>query len=262
MRHDLDRRWRLPLAAALLAATAGSAWAAVSQAVPPPTVLHLSQTAERRLPRDRLRVEFRAEKRGASPAAVAAAINTLMAQALAAARRVDGITIESGSYTVFRATPENRAALWQGAQSLRLSGADFAALLRLAGTLQADGLAIGDMTYDASPDTLRGSEAALTSEALSALARRAAAIADQLHLVVAGYRNLTVGNAEAADAPVRRFAATAAAASAAMPAPVGAPGEATVRVEVSAEILLSPPRRPPRTGDEPANNSGAPKADN
>jgi len=224
------------LALALAGLTAASARAATPQPTPP-TVLHLSQTAERRLPRDLLRIDLRAEKTAANPEVVEAAINRLMAKALAAARQVAGVAVETGSYAVYRAQPEKTAPEWSGAQTLQLSGADFGALLKLTGALQAEGLVIGNLAYEASAKTVRGAEDALTDEALASLAHRAAAIARQLHLTVLGYRDVTVGNAAAEGGPMPRFAAMTAAA---MPAPVGAPGEATVRVVVSAEILLAP----------------------
>jgi uncharacterized protein len=229
----------LPAAAVLVFILAAPGLAATSQPAPPPTVLHLSQTAKRRLPRDLLHVELRAEKTASSPEVVEAAINRGMAKALAEARQVNGVEIETGSYAVYRVMHEKNAPEWTGAQSLRLSGSDFAALLKLAGALEAEGLVMSDLTYEASPKTVHGAEDALTSEALSALAARAAAIAQQLHLKVNGYRDVTVGNAQAEGGPIPRFAAMA---EATMPAPVGAPGEATVRVTVSAEILLAPAR--------------------
>jgi uncharacterized protein len=226
---------------ALAAAACAPAPALAAPAQPPPqTVLHLTQTAERRLPRDRLHVELRAEKGASNPEAVEAAINRSMAKALAEARRVGGITVETESYSVYRTIPQKGVAEWHGAQSLRLSGADFAALLKLAGVLQADGLVISNLAYEASPEAARGAEDALTAQALADLGRRAAAIARQLHLSVLRYRDVSVGNAEAEGGPVPRFAAMAA--TAAMAAPVGAPGEATIRVTVGAEILLGPAR--------------------
>jgi uncharacterized protein YggE len=86
---------------------------------------------------------------------------------------------------------------------------------------------------------VRAAEDELTAEALSALRRRAAEIAEQLHLSVVGYRDLTVGNAEPGGPPLPRFAATSAAAMA-VPTPTGAAGKATVRITINAAALLAP----------------------
>lgn len=197
------------------------------------TVLHLSQSAERRITRDLLHVDMRADTKGADAKTVEAAINRTMEKALADAKRVAGIEVSTGGYNVYRETASSE---WTGSQSLLLSGTDSAALLSLAGTLQTDGLVMSNLDYTVAPATVRGAENVLTAEALSGLRERAAAVAQQLNLSVLGYRNLTVGNAETQGGPMPRFAAVATAA--AMPAPVAAPGEGTVRVTVSADVLL------------------------
>jgi predicted secreted protein len=201
-----------------------------------PTVLHLTQVAERHLPRDLLHVELRAEKTGADPQTVEAAINQNMAKALAQARQVQGVAIETGSYAVYRQS--QGATDWTGSQSLFLSGGDAGSLLKLAGALQGQGLIMSNLGSEASPKTVHAAEDALTAEALANLDRRVATIAQQLRLSVAGYSNLTVGNAQPEGGPMPRMAV---AAGASMPAPVAASGEATVRVTVTADVLLIKP---------------------
>jgi uncharacterized protein len=241
-RCDMWRAATLASAAiALVPPLSPPALAAAAPSVAAPTVLYLSQSAMRRLSRDRLRVEVRAERTAATPEAVEAAINGLMAKALAEARATAGVAVETGSYGVFRATPANAPARWTGQQSLSLTGVNAAVLLELAGRLQAEGLVMSNLAYEISPGVVHGAEDALTAEALAALQRRAIAIARQLHLDVVGYRDVTVGNAQSEGGPRPLFAAAQAAAV--MPPPVGAAGETTVTVTVSADILLAPPRR-------------------
>ena len=108
------------------------------------------------------------------------------------------------------------------------------AALKLAGTLQSDGLLMSSLGYEISPETVRGAEEDLTAEALAGLDHRAASIADRMHLSVLRYRDLHVGNAETGTGPMPRFAAMA------MAAPVAEPGKAVIRVTVSAELLLGP----------------------
>jgi len=199
------------------------------------TVLHLSQTAERSVVRDVLRVELRVEETGADPRSVQAAINRRMAAALDRARQVQGVRVETGSYTVGEEHPQNGSSRWRGSQSVILIGKDADSLLKLAGALQSDGLSTSSLAYDTAPETVRGAEEDLTAEALTALDHRAAAIADRMHLAVLRYRDLHVGNAETGGRPVPRFAAMA------MAAPVAEPGEAMVRVTVEADLLLAPP---------------------
>ena len=200
------------------------------------TVLHLSQTAERSVVRDVLRVELRAEETGADARSVQAAINRRMAAALDRARQVQGVRVETGSYNVGEEHPQNGPSRWRGSQSMLLTGKDSDSILKLAGTLQSDGLSTSSLAYDTAPETVRGAEEDLTAEALAALDHRAAVIADRMHLAVLRYRDLRVGNAETGGRPVPRFAAMA------MAAPVAEPGEAIVRVTIEAELLLAPPR--------------------
>jgi predicted secreted protein len=229
-----------------------SAWLApaalllVAAADPPPpppqaasTILHLRETAEKSIVPDRLRLEMRAEQSGTDPRDVQAAINRHMAAALATARQAAGVAVETGDYALFEEEPRNAPPRWHGSQSLILGGEDAPLLLKLAGTLQASGLVMSSLAYEISPAKLRGTEQNLTAEALAALGRRAAAIADRLHLAVLRYRELTVGNAEAGPRPIL-LGATAARA---MAAPVAAPGTDRIRLTVSADLMLGP-RRP------------------
>jgi len=226
---------------ALLAVLACAA-SALADPPPPaaePTVLHLSQTADRKLTRDVLHVELRAEKTGADPQTVEAAINQSMAKALTQAKQTPGIDVETGPYSVDRETPPNAPPRWRGSQTLFLGGADADALLKLAGVLQTQGLVMSNLGYEASSKTVRSTEDELTAEALSGLARRAAAVAQQLHLSVLGYRALTVGNAQVDGGVMPRMAFSQPTGVASVPPPVAEPGNTTVRITVTAEILLS-----------------------
>ena len=98
---------------------------------------------------------------------------------------------------------------------------------------------MSSMTYEVSPETVRGAEEDLTAEALAGLAQRASSVADRVHLSVLRYRDLRVGNAETGGQPVPRLAAMA------MAAPVAQPGEAVIRVTVSADLLLGLLHPPP-----------------
>lgn len=200
-----------------------------------PTVLHLSQTAERKVVRDLLRVEMRVEETGADALALQASVNRRMQAALTRGREVQGVEVETGTYAVNEERPQNAAPHWRASQSLILSGKAADVLLKLAGSLQSDGLLMSAMSWDVSPETVRGAEEDLTAEALAGLAQRASSIADRVHLSVLRYRDLRVGNAETGGGPMPRFAAMA------MAAPVSQPGEAEIRLTVSADVLLGPP---------------------
>jgi len=187
--------------------------------------------------RDLLRIDLRVEETGADPLAIQTAINRRMAAALDRAHQVQGVRVETGSYGVGEERPQSGPSRWRGSQSLILRSKAADAALKLAGALQSDGLLMSSMAYEASPETVRGAEEDLTAEALAALDRRAASIAENMHLSVLRYRDLRVGNAETEGRPMPRFAAAAMAA-----VPVAEPGEATIRVTIEAELLLGAQR--------------------
>jgi len=201
------------------------------------TVLHLSQTAERSVLRDLLRIELRVEETGADPLIIQSAINRRMAAALDRAHQVQGVRVETGAYGVGEERPQSGPSRWRGTQSLIMTSKAADAALKLAGVLQSDGLLMSSIAYEVSPETLRGAEEDLTAEGLAALDRRAGSIAGLMHLVLQRYRDLRVGNAETGGRPGPRFAAMAT-----MAAPVAEPGEATIRVTIEAELLLAASR--------------------
>lgn len=223
-------------------------------ALPPPamaaeaeqnsTILHLDQTAERTVPRDRMSVDLRAEATGADPAAVQAAVNRLMAAALAKVKTVTAVKGSSGNYQTVNVTPTgpNGKPLpprWRAIQDLNLASRDFTAALDLAGQLQAGGLVIDDMRFDVAPETLRAAQRALTDEALKALTARAGEIAAALGLRVARIQNLHVGNASQPGGGPHPLLMSRVAGAAAPP-PVVAAGDSTIAVAVNADIELAP----------------------
>ena len=104
------------------------------------TVLHLSQTAERSVLRDLLRIDLRVEETGADPLAIQSSINRRMAAALDRAHQAQGVRVETGSYGVNEERPQTGPSRWRGSQSLILRSKAADAALKLAGALQSDGL--------------------------------------------------------------------------------------------------------------------------
>src|SRR3974390_1782241 len=96
------------------------------------TVLHLSQTAERSVLRDLLRIDLRVEETGADPLAIQSAINRRMAAALDRAHQVQGVRVETGSYGVGEERPQTGPSRWRGSQSLILRSKAADATLKLA----------------------------------------------------------------------------------------------------------------------------------
>ena len=195
----LPRRFSIVLTtlAALLLGVAGLAAPRPAAAADPDaglTALHLTQTAERAIHRDRLRAQLRVEATGSDARRVQADINRAMTAALAHAKSVAGITVETSGYSVYEERQTNAPSRWHGSQGLTLLGSDAAAVLALAGDLQGEGLAMSGLAFELAPETAREAEDDLTREALTRLRQRGDRIAADLQLTVVRLRDIRVGN--------------------------------------------------------------------
>jgi len=201
-------------------------------------VLHLTESADRAIRRDRLRVQLRVETAAGNAKQVQADINRRMASALAKVKAVAGVKPETGSYSVYEERQQNVPSRWRGSQSLSLIDQDFAKLLALVGDLQNDGLAVASLAFELSPEAARAAQDELTNEALNRLRERSERIAMELHLSFQRYRDIKVGNV-GGDRPIPIRAMTMASAAAPAP-PVGEAGDTVVQVSVDADVVLAP----------------------
>lgn len=206
---------------------AGNAAAPLSE-----TILTLSETAEVSRAPDEVHAALRVEARGSSAAAVQGQVNGQMEKALAEARGAQGINATTGGYWTSR-NEENRN--WTASQTLNLRATDPAALLDLVGRLQGQGMVMSGLGWQLS----RPQETAARQEAgklaIDALRQRAAAVAAQLGLQLAGIRNLRL---DAPEMPAPRPMAMAMARAEKAPAPVSAPEEVIVTSTAAAEFVL------------------------
>jgi predicted secreted protein len=234
-----SQRWRKAAGATIAMALLLGPAAAASP--PPPTadegmtVLHLSESADRAIRRDRLRALLRVETTAANAKQVQAEINRRMTSALAKVKTVPGIKPETGSYSVYEERQQNVPVRWRGSQGLSLLDRDFAELLAVVGDLQNDGLAVSSLAFELAPETARAAQDELTSEALKRLGERADRVAAELHLSVLRYRDVRVGNV-GGDRPMPLRAMAMEATHAAPPAAEA--GDAIVQITVDAEIVL------------------------
>jgi len=228
---------------------------AAAQTTAPPvasdqSVLHLSETAQRDVPRDLLRATLAADAFDADPGKLQAVINRRMATALARIKQNPSVTIETGGYNVSReildkaALDKGMTPRWHGMQQLTLTDKDFDELLALVGALQQQGLVLQRLTPDLSRGARQAVEDSLTDEALKRLQQRADLVATALGSKVLRFREITVGNV-LAPVPIRSFvvagpAQSFAAPAAAAPPPVAEAGSATVSITATAEIVLAP----------------------
>jgi len=158
------------------------------------TLLHLNQTATREVAQDRLTIEIRADVTGADAGSVQAAVNRRMATAIERAKAAPSVRTETRGYWVQQERPANAPARWHGVETLALIGTDAAAVLKLAGTLQQEGLVMSRLSYDVAPDTAKSIEDELTTSALQRLKDRVDRIAKDMGVAVRNFKALRVGN--------------------------------------------------------------------
>lgn len=227
------------LALALLAPLAPPAALAQSPAAAvaaDETLLRLTETGEVKRAPDELRLDLRAEARGSDAAGVQAQVNRAVQAALERAKGVTGVRASTNGYWTNREGAPARA--WVASQRIALRGAEPAPLLELAGTLQTQGLALDGMSWGLSREQSQAARAEAGRLAIDQLRARAAAVADQLGMEVAGIRQITLDAADAPVMPRMAMAMRASAADAAPPPPAAAPEDVTITANLTADVLL------------------------
>jgi predicted secreted protein len=229
----------LPLVVAVVAALA-LAPSLPARADDATTAITFTETAERELRHDRLRIHLRVEQTGTDIGPVQAEVNRRMAAALDRARAVPGLAIETGSYWVHRdEAGSTRPARWRASQTLTLAGSDTAALLQLAGQLQQEGLLLSGMGWELSREARRAVEDALTGEAIARLRARGETLATAMEARVLRFARIAVGNAGGHRPPMPGLRSAAMGDSLRRDVPVaGEPGTETVQVSIEAELLI------------------------
>lgn len=217
------------LTAAILMALAQPAAAA--------TVLHLSETAHVSVRPDELVASLSLDGTAATPVAAQAQVNAGIGKALDQAKAVQGVTVSTGFYRVWQTVkPANE---WHASQQIELrQNGDGAALLKLVGTLQAQGLALQQLGWQVAPETARRAQADATRAALGALRGRAEAAAEILGLRFVSFRQVNLEPGRPAPVPFPRAMAMAAAEP--MPPPNAEAADVDIEATVSADADLEP----------------------
>jgi predicted secreted protein len=203
--------------------------------------IDLSVSAEREVENDLLTAIVFAEVEDNDQNDAADEVNQAIRWAAERARRVDGITVETGQYSTrpVYAANDRRITGWVARQALTLESRNAETLSELLGTLQ-ERVAIQSIGYGLSKPIRDAAEEALISEALEQFNRRANLIARELGRD--GFRivRLSVGNNIAfrpAMAEMQRMRVE----SAALAPPELDAGRQTVSVSVSGTVELAAP---------------------
>ncbi|MEK8024955.1 SIMPL domain-containing protein [Pseudaquabacterium rugosum] len=246
-----------PAGAALVLAV-GAALSALAPAVQaqtsvvvtaPQDVVHLSAQAAIEVPQDQLTIVVQALREGADAAGVQQQLRQQVDAALTEARRQQRpgeLEVRSGGFSLsprYVNRPEGGSRIngWQGQAELVIEGRDMAAISALAGRLSAvAGMSVQRVQTGLSRAARERVAAEVQSQALGAFRARASAIARDLGFASYSLRELTVGEAEAAQPPGVPMLRMAVRAEMADAAPPVAPGQATVSVQVNGSVQLSP----------------------
>ena len=235
----------LLLAGPALAQPALTQPAHAQQALPAvQTVLRLAETATVTIRPDELAASLRAETVAGTAAEAQGRVNTAIADALARAKTVSGITVSTGGYSVYRINPSSnertgadKAERWQAGQSLELKGQDGIALLKLVGELQKSGLAVRNLGWRLSPEAARGARAQATRLALAGLRGRADEAAAQIGLAFEGFREIRLDSVRP-DPIAPRMMSAAMAAGGSAPPPSAEAEDVSVSATAEADVLL------------------------
>ncbi len=198
--------------------------------------IELSVSAETDVENDTLIAVLYAQRQGPDAAALAGEVNREVSQAVAAAKEVPGIRVQTLGYQTNPVYEKQRLSGWRVQQSIRLESRDAARISALIGDLQAR-LAVQSIGYSVSPEVRRQEEDRLISEAITRFEQRAELVARQLGR--AGYRlvRLAVETSEVAPPP-QPFRAMAMEASLAASPPVLEAGTQKVEVRVRGSVEL------------------------
>lgn len=228
----------------LLAALLGTATLAGAQVYPPPqNVLQLAASATAEVPQDMLAITLQVQREGNDAAAVQSQLRQVLDAALAEARkavRPGQLDLRTGSFGLYpRYAPKGGVNGWQGRAELVLEGRDMPAISQLAGKL--NGMSVANVGYGLSRETREKVEADVAAQAIAKFKGRADVYARQFGFGAYSFREVNVGQADAAFMPqgMPRVRAMSASMAADESVPVEA-GKTSVTVTVSGSVQMSP----------------------
>lgn len=201
------------------------------------TVLQLNHTVSMAVPPDELLAMLRAETVAPSATEAQSRLNALSRSAAALAEPVKEVRFATIGYQVNRMAPapQERTGQWRATQSFRLTSADAAALLNLAGAMQQKGVAVVAMQWRLAPDTDRKVRQAVARDVLRTLKDRTTDAAEALGMNFSHFRNIQLDGDDSGPSP---RAAPMMARAAEAPGIVGAQDDIIVTATAQVEAVL------------------------
>ncbi len=208
------------------------------------TTLRLAESVTVLVAPDELSASLRAEAIAPTAQEAQKKVNELMRDALATAKKAEGIVVSSGGYNVWRIGPtaQDRAERWQAGENLNLTGKDGEAMLKLTGELQQKGLTVSSLGWHLARETERKARKDATKQALSALRGRAEEAAELLGLRFDSFREVRLDSLLPQPVGMPRSLTTSRSSAAAAPAPppVAVAEEQPVTASAEADAILKP----------------------
>jgi len=239
---------------ALVLACAIPAHAQDRETIPLPpagsTLLQLQVSERTELVQDVVSATLSFEVEGTSAADVQNRINSAMSKALAAAKSVPTVEVETGSYMVYMqeqdqpvnpatGRPFEKKITWRGQQYLTLKGTAPTPLLDLAGALQGSGFMMSGLQYSLSPAKAEAARTTLITAAMAKLQAQAKEAAKGLGKQNVELVEVVLDGGMPAFVPYQSMMrGVASAESASMAAPVASPGKTEIVLNVSGKALL------------------------
>lgn len=139
----------------------------------------LQATASAEVDNDILEATLSVHREGSNPSLLSDAVNADIRWAIAEAKKVSVVTVQTLGYQTNPIYQQQRLSGWRVRQSLRLESRDIAALSQLIGKLQ-ERLAVGQVGYRISPQRRNAVEEKLVVEAIDRFKKRAALVAKEI----------------------------------------------------------------------------------
>ena len=252
----------LPLIALLAGLLGAPSAAAQTVALPPPqNVLVLSADASAEVVQDTLSIALQTTREGADASAVQSQLRQTLDTALAEARkavRPGQVDVRTGAFSIYpryavKPVAGNSIVGWQGRAELLLEGRDIGAISQLAGRLgglagaggpgsaaNPAGMTVSRVAFSLSRDAREAAEADVASRAIAAFKARADRYARQFGFGAYSLREVSVGSSDVSTPMVQLRSAKAMSAPAGDESQPVEAGKATVTINVSGSIQLSP----------------------
>ncbi|MGQ0527677.1 MAG: SIMPL domain-containing protein [Alphaproteobacteria bacterium] len=212
---------------------------------PGETILNLNATERQSMAQDTLVTSLRVEFNGKEAKDVQDQVNTVMAKAVAEAKKVEGVKVTTGGYYIypFYPDPQNtKVSEWRASQSIGLEGKKADDVLKLSGRLQDMGFLMNAINYTLSSEKSDAIQDVLMERALKKVMDSAKLAAKALGKNKVELLEANVnGNVPYYPVMMRGMAADSGMAeSKSVAPPVAEPGESEVTLSISARILLKP----------------------